>query len=88
MAKNADRFGHCRADELGRGQVCPPAGVGEYPPVTGHFPDGTTAQHDVLVGADGIDSLVRRTLWGPKQEHRLHIFGGFTFTDVPAPNRA
>jgi 2-polyprenyl-6-methoxyphenol hydroxylase-like FAD-dependent oxidoreductase len=36
---------------------------------------------DVLVGADGIDSLVRRTLWGdvPKREHNLHIFGGFTF---------
>jgi 2-polyprenyl-6-methoxyphenol hydroxylase-like FAD-dependent oxidoreductase len=38
---------------------------------------------DVLVGADGIDSLVRRTLWGdqPKREHHLHIFGGYTFGD-------
>ena len=38
----------------------------------------------MLVGADGIDSLVRRTLWGdaPKREHRLHIFGGFTFAEV------
>ncbi|WP_328766154.1 FAD-dependent oxidoreductase [Streptomyces sp. NBC_00286] len=53
--------------------------------VTLHFADGSTAEHDVLVGADGIDSLVRRTLWGdtPKREHRLHIFGGFTFTNVP-----
>ncbi|GAB3309446.1 FAD-dependent oxidoreductase [Geodermatophilus aquaeductus] len=59
--------------------------------VTLHFADGSTAEHDVLVGADGIDSLVRRTLWGdaPKREHRLHIFGGFTFADVPGtePNR-
>ena len=56
--------------------------------VTLHFADGSTAEHDVLVGADGIDSLVRRTLWGdaPKREHRLHVFGGFTFADVPAPS--
>src|SRR3954470_21165657 len=52
--------------------------------VTLHFADGTTAEHDVLIGADGIDSLVRRTLWGdePKREHRLHIFGGFPFAEV------
>jgi 2-polyprenyl-6-methoxyphenol hydroxylase-like FAD-dependent oxidoreductase len=50
-----------------------------------HFADGASAEHDVLIGADGIDSLVRRTLWGdePKREHRLHIFGGFTFAEVP-----
>src|SRR3954471_5649166 len=52
--------------------------------VTVHFAGGTAAEHDVLIGADGIDSLVRRTLWGdePKREHRLHIFGGFTFAEV------
>jgi 2-polyprenyl-6-methoxyphenol hydroxylase-like FAD-dependent oxidoreductase len=56
-----------------------------------HFADGTTAVHDVLVGADGIDSLVRKTLWGyaPKREHRLHIYGGFTFAEVEGiePNK-
>jgi len=45
--------------------------------------DGSTIEADVLVGADGIDSLVRSTLWGasPKREHNLHIFGGFVFND-------
>ncbi|WP_375390263.1 FAD-dependent oxidoreductase [uncultured Amnibacterium sp.] len=39
----------------------------------------------LLVGADGIDSMVRRHLWGdsPKREHRLHIIGGYTFDPVP-----
>jgi len=59
--------------------------------VTLVFADGSAAEHDVLIGADGIDSLVRRTLWGdaPKREHRLHIFGGFTFAEVEGtqPNR-
>jgi len=52
--------------------------------VTLTFADGKTETYDVLVGADGIDSLVRRTLWGdsPKREHNLHIFGGFTFDDT------
>lgn len=52
--------------------------------VTLTFADGHTEDYDVLVGADGIDSLVRRTLWGeaPKREHNLHIFGGFTFDDT------
>lgn len=54
------------------------------------FSDGSSAQHDVLIGADGIDSLVRRTLWGdvPKREHRLHIYGGYTFDTVPEARRS
>ncbi|WP_027928931.1 FAD-dependent oxidoreductase [Amycolatopsis thermoflava] len=42
---------------------------------------GDVLEADVVVGADGIDSLLRRTLWGesPKREHHLHIFGGYTF---------
>ena len=50
-----------------------------------HFDDGSQETYDVLIGADGIDSLVRRTLWGdaPKREHRLHIFGGYTFESPP-----
>ena len=54
-----------------------------------HLADGETIEVDVLVGADGIDSLVRRTLWGdsPKREHHLHIFGGFTFDDSIAADQ-
>ncbi len=39
----------------------------------------------LLIGADGIDSIVRRQLWGdsPKREHKLHIIGGYTFDPVP-----
>lgn len=46
---------------------------------------GEEQRTPLLVGADGIDSMVRRHLWGdsPKREHRLHIIGGFTFEDVP-----
>ncbi len=48
-----------------------------------HMSDGTIENADVVIGADGIDSLVRRTLWGdsPKREHNLQIFGGFTYAD-------
>lgn len=46
---------------------------------------GETRRTPLLVGADGIDSLVRRHLWGgsPKRDHRLHIIGGYTFDPVP-----
>ncbi|MGH3635020.1 MAG: FAD-dependent oxidoreductase, partial [Mycobacterium sp.] len=45
--------------------------------------DGSIEEADVVVGADGIDSLVRRTLWGdsPKRAHNLHVIGGFTFSE-------
>ncbi|AHH19801.1 putative monooxygenase [Nocardia nova SH22a] len=48
--------------------------------------DGTARDFDVLVGADGINSLVRRTLWGetPPREHNLHIFGGYTVEPIDA----
>ncbi|WP_138757255.1 FAD-dependent oxidoreductase [Modestobacter altitudinis] len=51
--------------------------------VTLHFADGSTHEADVLVGADGINSLVRSALWGdtPIREHRLHAIAGFTFAD-------
>ncbi len=56
--------------------------------VTLHFEDGTTAQADVLVGADGLRSTVRRLLWGeePIREQGLHLVGGYLFLDGPPPN--
>jgi 2-polyprenyl-6-methoxyphenol hydroxylase-like FAD-dependent oxidoreductase len=49
-----------------------------------HFADGESKEVDVLIGADGIDSSVRKHLWGdsPKRPHNLHVIGGFTFEDV------
>ena len=37
--------------------------------VIAHFAGGATAEVDVLVGADGIHSLVRRLLFGPENPH-------------------
>ncbi|PKV76888.1 2-polyprenyl-6-methoxyphenol hydroxylase-like FAD-dependent oxidoreductase [Nocardia fluminea] len=44
-----------------------------------HMSDGAIEEADVLIGADGIDSMIRRTLWGdsPKREHNLHVLAGF-----------
>lgn len=49
------------------------------------FADGSATRAGVLIGADGIDSFVRKHLWGdkPKRNHDLAIIGGFTF-DTPS----
>lgn len=51
--------------------------------------DGEVIDAGVVVGADGIDSMVRTHLWGAsdKREHRLQIVGGYTFADVPGAER-
>ena len=50
---------------------------------------GTQIDAAAVVGADGIDSMVRSHLWGAseRREHRLHIIGGYTFADVPGAER-
>lgn len=47
------------------------------------FANGQQYEADVLVGADGINSFVRRTLWGDKpiRHQRLHLVGGYLFLD-------
>ncbi len=42
---------------------------------------------DVLVGADGINSIVRRGLWGeqPIRHQKLHLVAGYLFCDAPEP---
>ncbi|MCU1413214.1 MAG: salicylate hydroxylase [Microbacteriaceae bacterium] len=49
------------------------------------FSDGSTYDADVLVGADGIDSFVRKHLWGdaPKRDHNLLVLGGLSYDEIP-----
>ena len=52
--------------------------------VTLTFSDGEACEAPLVVGADGINSTVRRLVWGetPIREHHLHVIGGYTF-DLP-----
>lgn len=53
------------------------------------FADKDPVTVDVLIGADGIDSVVRKELWGdsPKRYHGLHLLGGWFLTDEEIGNR-
>lgn len=50
------------------------------------FMDGKVVKTPLLIGADGIDSMVRSHLRGAshKRNHNLHIIGGFTFESCPS----
>jgi len=52
-----------------------------------HLRDGDDVEADVLVGADGIHSVVRRGLWGeqPIRHQKLHLVAGYLFCDAPDP---
>lgn len=47
------------------------------------FADGAVEEADVVVGADGINSFVRKQLWGdePIRRQFLHLVGGYLFLD-------
>ncbi|MBU0794971.1 MAG: FAD-dependent monooxygenase [Alphaproteobacteria bacterium] len=47
------------------------------------FANGETFEADVVVGADGINSTVRKALWGDKpiRHQKLHLVGGYLFLD-------
>jgi 2-polyprenyl-6-methoxyphenol hydroxylase-like FAD-dependent oxidoreductase len=49
------------------------------------FQDESSITTPLVVGADGINSVVREIVWGlpPIRDHNLHVIGGFTF-DLPA----
>lgn len=51
------------------------------------FADHEDFEADVVVGADGLNSFVRRSLWGdaPIRHQKLHLVGGYLFLDVPPP---
>src|ERR1700735_3355430 len=51
------------------------------------FANGESTLADVVVGADGISSFVRESLWGDKpiRHQRLHLVGGYLFVDGAAP---
>jgi 6-hydroxynicotinate 3-monooxygenase len=50
-----------------------------------HLADREPVEADVLVGADGLRSAVRRQLWGdqPIRHQRLHLVGGYLYTNDP-----
>lgn len=53
--------------------------------VTLTFANGEVLHTLLLIGADGIDSMVRAHLWGSptKRHHNLHVIGGYNFADCP-----
>lgn len=52
-----------------------------------HVEGQADVEADILIGADGINSLVRETLWGvePIREQNLHLIGGYVLMDGGQP---
>lgn len=52
-----------------------------------HLEGREDVEAHVLVGADGINSVVRRQLWGeqPIRHQKLHLVAGYLFCEAPDP---
>ncbi|MFZ0089298.1 MAG: FAD-dependent monooxygenase [Solirubrobacteraceae bacterium] len=76
LPKGTIRYGHEMTSFLDTGDS-----------VIVHLRERPDVEADVLVGADGINSGVRRELWGaqPLRQQKLHLVAGYLFCDAPEP---
>lgn len=56
--------------------------------VTVEFASGDFADYDILIGADGIHSSVRRAVFGPELEFRRHLGVYFSIVELPIGSSA
>jgi 2-polyprenyl-6-methoxyphenol hydroxylase-like FAD-dependent oxidoreductase len=52
--------------------------------VTVRFQDGASASYDLVIGADGVHSNVRRLVFGDEHSFRVNL--GYAFATFPVPN--
>jgi 2-polyprenyl-6-methoxyphenol hydroxylase-like FAD-dependent oxidoreductase len=52
--------------------------------VTVQFQDGASASYDLVIGADGVHSNVRRLVFGDEHSFRVNL--GYAFATFPMPN--
>jgi len=92
-AKRVDERGFAYVDPRGRWTARMPADLfdgegmvaedGDGVKVT--FASGTVRRFDIVVGADGLHSGVRRLAFGPEQEFVRHLGGYMAYFTVPDP---
>lgn len=55
--------------------------------VTAHFADGQQYEFDLIIGADGINSVVREQQWGPSELKHLGIAVWLGWCELEGPER-